>query len=433
MIYWAPLFHFYQPPTQTRDILKKVTHESYRPLLDVIESYPHARATVNINGVLTEMLAESGYSDVLDKLRELAMGGQIELTGSGMYHPILPLIPREEVERQIRHNHRVNRDLFGEVYSPRGFFPPELCYSRDIVEPVIESRHEWIILSGIACPVAWPMDIIHRVGTEKESLAVLFRDDILSNRISFKNIEGKDFVEHLRGLRPNGDKVYVITAMDAETFGHHIQHWEKLFLADVYEALSTAPGGVRAQIPLDEQHRKLFELQRASDENAVDIVTISELLDIFPRGNLIEPRPSSWSTTENDIKQHDYYPLWNDPNNRIHEMLWEHLNIVTDMVYKAIEVADNPVSRRYTSIARSSLDPALHSDQFWWASRRPMWDINMVHRGLSLQRVVMLNAFKAIRSSNCDPKIKKEYHYKILAARWVAGNIIDLLTSEKDE
>jgi len=124
MIYWAPLFHFYQPPTQTRDILKKVSNESYRPLLDVIESYPHAKATVNINGVLTEMLAESGHSDVLEKLRELAMGGQIEFTGSGMYHPILPLIPQEEMERQIRHNHRVNRELLGEVYTPTRLLPP---------------------------------------------------------------------------------------------------------------------------------------------------------------------------------------------------------------------------------------------------------------------------------------------------------------------
>ncbi|MEW6142397.1 MAG: hypothetical protein AB1597_04470 [Chloroflexota bacterium] len=432
MIYWAPLFHFYQPPTQTRDILKKVSNESYRPLLDVIESYPHARATVNINGVLTEMLSESGYSDVLDKLRELALGGQIEFTGSGMYHPVLPLIPREEAERQIRHNHRVNRDLLGEVYSPRGFFPPELCYSRDIIEPVIESRHEWILLSGIASTVPWPMNIVHHIGTEKESLAVFFRDDVLSNKISFKNIEGKDFVEHLRGLVSNGDNVYVITAMDAETFGHHIQHWEKLFLADVYETLGTAPTGLRAQKPLDEQHRKLFELQRASDESAVEIITISELLDIFPRGGLIEPKPSSWSTTEEDIKQRNFYPLWNAPDNRLHEMLWEHLHLVTDMVYRAVEVADNPESRQYTSIARTTLDPALHSDQFWWASRRPMWDINMVHRGLSLQRVAMLNAFKAIRTSGCDPNIKKEYQYKVLAARWVAGNVIDLLTSEKD-
>jgi alpha-amylase/alpha-mannosidase (GH57 family) len=435
MIYWAPLFHFYQPPTQTRDILKKVSNESYRPLLDVIESYPHAKATININGVLTEMLAESGYTDVISKLRELAMGGQVEFTGSGMYHPILPLIPASEMERQIGRNQRVNRELLGDVYTPRGFFPPEMCFSRQIVEPVLEARHEWVIMSGVACPVTWPVNVVHRVGTDKESLAVLFRDDILSNKISFRNIEGKDFVEHLRGLGSNGGNVYVVTAMDAETFGHHIQHWEKLFLAEVYENLQNAPApaGAIAPKPVGEQHRKLFELQRASGENAVDIVTISEIVDLFPAGDLIEPRPSSWSTTDDDVRQRNYYPLWDSPGNRLHEMLWEHVHIVTEMVNKATEVADNPESRRYTSAARTALDPALHSDQWWWASRRPMWDINMVHRGLGLQRVAMLNAFKAIRVSGCGTEIKKDYQYKVLAARWVAGNIIDLLTSEKDE
>jgi len=97
MIYWAPLFHFYQPPTQTASMLMKISNEAYRPLLDVFGEFPHAHVTVNINGVLTEMLGQCGYSDVLDKLRKLAGEGQIEFTGSGKYHPVLPLIPTEEM------------------------------------------------------------------------------------------------------------------------------------------------------------------------------------------------------------------------------------------------------------------------------------------------------------------------------------------------
>ncbi len=50
MIYWAPLFHFYQPPTQTPGILMKVSNESYRPILAVFDEFPHAKATFNING-----------------------------------------------------------------------------------------------------------------------------------------------------------------------------------------------------------------------------------------------------------------------------------------------------------------------------------------------------------------------------------------------
>ncbi|HWQ29267.1 MAG TPA: hypothetical protein VNN12_09615, partial [Dehalococcoidia bacterium] len=90
-IYWAPLLHFYQPPIQIPEVLRKVVDESYRPLLEVFQQYPYARVTVNINGVLTEMLFESGYTDVIDGLRELAERGQLEFVGSAKYHAILPL------------------------------------------------------------------------------------------------------------------------------------------------------------------------------------------------------------------------------------------------------------------------------------------------------------------------------------------------------
>ena len=180
MIYWAPLLHFYQPPTQVHWVLKKVYRESYRPLVKLFQELPHAKVTVNINGILSELLDDHGMSDVITGLRKLAERGQIELTGSGKYHPILPLIPREEALRQILQNDKTNSRFFGGAYTHRGFFPPEMCYSRDIVKPILETGHEWIILSGVACPVEWPMDVIHEIDYQGERLAVFFRDDVLS-------------------------------------------------------------------------------------------------------------------------------------------------------------------------------------------------------------------------------------------------------------
>lgn len=433
MIYWAPLFHFYQPPTQSPGVLLKISNEAYRPLLGVLEEYHHAKATININGVLTDMLWECGHSDIINSLKKLAEAGQIEFTGSGKYHPILPLIPTEEMQRQIRRNHLTNSYFFGEVYAPRGFFPPELCYSRDIVEPVVESRHQWIILSGVACPVAWPMDVIHEISYDDEKAAVFFRDDILSNKISFRDLDGKGFIEHLKQVYKGEGNIYVVTAMDAETFGHHIQNWDKLFLAEVYETLEPAEADKSTALqtkPLAEQHRKLLEFQRNGEVKQIEIVTISELLDIFPRGSKVEPKPSSWSTTADDIKARNYYPLWKDKDNPIHQLQWEHLSIVMDVAYKAIELTDNATSRNFASIARSRLDLALHSCQFWWASKRPMWDINMVNRGLNLQREVLLNGYKAISVSGSSPEVKREYYYKVVAARHVFTKITDALYLE---
>ena len=433
MIYWAPLFHFYQPPTQTPAILMKVSNQAYRPILDVLEEFPHARATVNINGVLVEMLGLYGYTDVLDKMRKLAERGQIEFTGSGKYHPILPLIPREEVERQIRLNHNTNRQYLGEAYQPRGFFPPEMCYSREIVDPIVQSRHDWIIASGIACPVGWPMDIIHKVDYEEADVAIFFRDDILSNKISFKGIDGKGFIEHLKQLHQGSGDIYVITAMDAETFGHHIQHWDKLFLSNVYETLMPATDSASVMLeqkPLADQHRKLFEYERVSDVSEIKIVKISQLLELFPRGMKIYPRPSSWSTSADDIKMQNYYPLWKDKNNPVHNMQWEHLDLTIDVTHKSVEVADSTASREFAAIARDLLDQALHSCQFWWASKKPMWDVNMVYRGLTLQREVLLNAYKAISLSGCKPEVKKEYYYRVVAGRHIFDQITDYLYTD---
>ena len=430
MIYWAPLFHFYQPPTQTASMLMKISNEAYRPLVDVFSEFPHSRATVNINGVLTEMLGQCGYSDVLTKLRKLAEDGQIEFTGSGKYHPVLPLIPTEEAERQIKLNYQTNRNFLGDVYVPKGFFSPEMCYSHDMVDPIIESRHEWIILSGIACSVAWPMDVIHEISCEENKLAVFFRDDVLSNKISFRDIDGAGFIEHLKRLYNGEDDIYVVTAMDAETFGHHIQHWDKLFLSPVFETLEPMANQdktMHEQKPLAEQHRRLFEFEKDKEDRQIKIVTMSELLEIFPRGNRIEPRPSSWSTSADDIKMQNYYPLWKDKNNPIHQMQWEHLSITMDVTHKAVELADNDASSQFANIARATLDPALHSCQFWWASKKPMWDINMVYLGLNLQRSALLNAYKAISTSGSKPEVKKEYYYKVVAARHIFDQITDNL------
>jgi len=430
MIYWAPLLHFYQPTTQLHWVLDKVCNESYRPLIKIFRDIPSSKVTVNINGALTELLWEHGERDIIAGLAGLAENGQLEFTGSGKYHPMLPLIPQREVRRQITENYEINRHIIKKVFSTKGFFSPEMGYSREIVEPVIQAGHQWLLLSGVACPVAWPIDVIHEVSLNGKKLAVFFRDDILSNKISFHGIDARGFLDHLARQRRHRKDTYVITAMDAETFGHHIKNWEKLFLEEVYEALEPIEPlgrGVRQLQPLADEHRDILGLGEKAEAREIEVVTISELMDIFPRGSSIEPKPSSWSTTGGDLNAGNPYPLWADPNNQIHQLQWEHMNICIDMVEKAMERADNETSKYYATIARGLLDRALHSDQFWWASRRPMWDINLINRGLMQQTEALLNAYKAIKGSGASDKEKVECYYRELAARDLRSKIRDQL------
>jgi alpha-amylase/alpha-mannosidase (GH57 family) len=441
MIYWAPFLHFYQPPTQFHAVLKKICNESYRPLVRLFQAHPAAKVTINICGVLTELLMDHGGADIVCGMKELAERGQLEFVGSSKYHAILPLIPEEEMKRQIELNNRTNSFFFGDVFNPKGFFPPEMCYSSRIVSPLEEKDFKWILLGGIACNKSWPMDKIYRLRTDEgdTNMAVFFRDDILSNKISFHGIDSQGFIKHLNEFarnhnvannltEENSNDIYVVTAMDAETFGHHIRHWEKLFLEEVYEAVAVTDKTyekIKQRKNLAKEHKEILD---SAETEEIKVVTLSELVNLFPKPEYIEPTPSSWSTSADEIKQKNYYPLWNSPDNLIHKYQWEHIHICMDLVKKAKAVSHvTAQSKPYADLARGLLDRALYSCQWWWASRRPMWDINLINKGLAEQEQVIFNAYKAIELSLMDTAEKKGCYYKVIAARDIADKIRDIL------
>jgi alpha-amylase/alpha-mannosidase (GH57 family) len=403
MIYWAPLLHFYQPPTQYHNVLARIGKESYRPLLKVFKDHPHAKVTVNMCGVLTEMLSYHGYSDILSDLRQLGEKGQVEFVGSAKYHPILPLIPEEETKRQIELNRDTNLSYFKDAYRPLGFFLPEMCYSDEVTSIVRGMGYEWLIVSGIACQGKWPLDFITALKPSSGVIRIFYRDDILSNRISFRNIDPKGFISSLKDLARDRDDIYVITAMDGETFGHHIKNWERLFLAATYEMIE--------------------------DSDEIKVVNISELLKKFPTVRTKPPRPSSWSTTKEEIMAGNFYALWNTPHNKIHRLQWEHVNLGLEILQLAQERKDNEKSQVFFNMARETMDAALHSCQFWWANKETRWSENIINRGLMLQEEAILNAYLAVAKSSSKDSDKKRCCRKLIVARDIAGKIRDEILS----
>ncbi|MFX1260039.1 MAG: hypothetical protein ACFFAN_19490 [Promethearchaeota archaeon] len=67
--------------------------------MESVRDHPGAKITLNINGTLTEQLHDFGYDDLIELITTLASRGQIEFTGSGKFHPLLPLIPEPEIKR----------------------------------------------------------------------------------------------------------------------------------------------------------------------------------------------------------------------------------------------------------------------------------------------------------------------------------------------
>ncbi len=396
---WAQLLHFYQPPTQSHDVLERVVEECYRPVLAVIGEHANAKIAVSINAVLTELLHQHGFGDVLGSLTMLAERGQIEFVGSGRFHPILPLVPETERRRSIAENAKVNRALIGPGFAPRGFFPPELCYSAEILPAVVNAGHEWVVVSGVAAPDGWPSESVCRIHNGGAPVAVLFRDDHRSNRISFRETNPGAWIEDLAALSVDGVDRYVLTAMDAETFGHHISGWERDFLGETYEGFASGGANVCMVMP-------------------------SELVDRFPVGPTVEPHRSSWSTSPDDIAARNPYPLWQAPGNDVHALEWECVEHCLGLLATARRYRDTAdEAERFTSLAEEALQPALHSCWFWWASRRPWFDVPMIQRGSILLQSAILYAARAVELSDAPATVKKETRWRLSAANATRVNL----------
>lgn len=353
---WANLLHIYQPPRQKREITQKVAKESYLRIIEILKKRPKVKISLNINASLTEQLPAAGLSSMLDELTTLARRGQIEFTGSAKYHVILALLPEKEIIRQIELNNQTNKKFFGKVWRPTGFFIPELCYSKKVARVVKKLGFKWIVLDEIAYNGKF-----NKVKFEKKYLIkglnfpVFFRNTRISNL--FFTAEAKTVDDFFNILKKDGrSEKYLLTALDGENLGHH-------------------------QKEMDELYEQLLETQK------FQTVNFSDLLAIYKKNQIVEPKNSSWSSREEDIKRKVYYPLWKNPKNEIHQKQWQ----LTNLAIREINLHQKDPNFR---AARKKLDQALHSDQYWWASANPWWSVEIIENGARMLLDVLLNLKK---------------------------------------
>lgn len=353
---WANFLHIYQPPTQFPQVLKQIAEESYSELIKILKENPRAKMTLNINGSLTEQLDQNNLGLMIEEIKNLALSGQIELTGSAKYHPLLPKLPKDEVRRQIEINNETNRRYFGPAWHPQGFFPPEMAYSRDVAEAATQSGFKWIILSEYAYPPSIDSKPQNNQAHAIKGLPLraVFRNHSVSIQLAFNQIKTKnEFLDLAKKEVGFGD--YLVTAMDGETFGHHRPGLEKL-LAELYE------------------------------DETMQSQLISDLLETLARGADLEPLQSSWGLEAEDLKKGILFPRWDYPGNSIHARQWELTNLAIKAVWASAKTDPG-----YSS-AREKLDRALHSDQYWWAGARPNWHFRLVEMGARMLKDVVLEA-----------------------------------------
>ncbi len=355
---WINFLHIYQPIDQTKEILAAVANQSYRRLFSGMRKIPKFKLTININAALSEILLKNGFKDIIKDIKALAIEGKLEFAESAKYHAFLPMLEEKEIERQIVINRESNRKIFGDVYRPRCFFPPEMAYAEKVARTAAKLGCPLIMLDEISYEgkvETAPRDKIFKI--KGLDIAAVFRERRMSNLIMSGVVrDEKSFLEALKGESEKNR--YLLTAMDGETFGHH------------------RPG----------LERFLFKVMEST---AGQQIFVSEIPRFFETAGEISPLEATWASSENDIRQGEQFFSWRDPKNDIHRLQWQFLKFVLDAFKKQKQIPDK---------AREKLDRALASDQFFWASGEPWWSIEMVEKG----------AWQMFEALQAAPDVSKE-------------------------
>lgn len=379
--------HFYQPPTQKREIVAQIVEESYLPIARLLDKCPRCKVTINITGSLLLLLDKYGYGNVIDIYRKLIQSGKIEIVGSSGYHAFLPKLPDEHVYRQIELQEHILHKYFGKDLHIRGFFPPEMAFTPKIGKIVQAKGYEWLLL-----------DSYGKKG--KRSYAPLYRDEngmvyFFRNReVSFKLVNGsisssKELHDEFedKNIHRHGFGAYRIVAMDGETFGHHRKNGVSI-------------------------------LENLFNSKEIETVLISDILKMDLDVQKISPRKSSWTILDKKRSLNKPFLRWSDQENEIHKMQWK-------LTRMACEAQHNEKSQKL-------LDSALFSCQYWWACARPWWHIEMIESGahallrsiidssstaiykekaLMLYHNIVATSFKWMRTGKMQSRVDSEHEY----------------------
>ena len=304
---------------------------------------------------------------VIPVYREASSTGQVELSTSPFYHPILPLLcnldvhlerhpdsslargvfarPHDAIE-QLRRASGFHRELFGD--SPAGVWPSEGSLSGDVVEMLSALGVRWTAtdedILARTLERAITAEALYRcyeVGTPGRTLRCLFRDHRLSDLIGFTyqswdaNAAAADFIEHVRdaGRRfaaelpkgRSGEVPTVTVILDGENAWEHYENGGRPFLRALYRQL----------------------------ENATDIrtVTMSEAA-AAPARRLEAIAAGSWINA-------DFYVWAGHPDDH---RAWRQLAAAR----AALDQHASEVTPEDTACALEELLIAEGSDWFWW-------------------------------------------------------------------
>jgi len=301
---------------------------------------------------------------VIPLYRDLESAGQVELTTSPFYHPILPLVYDTEIARrcmphspmperfqapedartQIQRAVEFHAGILGR--RPQGFWPSEGSVCPEIIPLLSEAGIRWIAtdeeILQHSIPVPSRIETLYRpylVESGGRELTIVFRDKELSNLISFDmgRMDPRAAVDELfkrlqaiyDGVAGQRDQSLVTVVLDGENPWENYPESGKPFLTELYGRLS---------------HSEHFKTVRITDE----------IESRPPRQRIQRLYSGSWI--------HHDFDIWigSHEENRG----WDYLNLARRTLLPLLNDTSIPAVRR--DAAWESIYAAEGSDWFWW-------------------------------------------------------------------
>jgi alpha-amylase/alpha-mannosidase (GH57 family) len=372
---WINFLHFYQPANIDFYVIKEALDKSYWRLIRLMEEHPYMRMTWNVSGCLLERLYDAGEQDFLRRLSNLIKNEQVEITSTAAYHGLLPLLPKDEVVRQIKENESILRRILGVRKKPKGFFLPEMAYSPEVAKIIKSLGYKWIIIDEIA--IYNKLD--NKSGVVIDSYSGL--EVVLRSRSSSREYPPAKLLSYKKNNFDNETDI-LITATDAELYG--LRHED--------------PTG---------------EMEAVAKNRKIKTYTISEFIEFFKKNKTTQIKKTklaacSWDSSSRDVKNGTPFKLWSDKNNIIHRDLWRLATLALSLDKKF----KKDINYKWY---RWHLVRGLASCTFWWASEHDFskvfgpyaWSPDIIERGLE-------DMIRAIRSLG-DKRSRK---YKLEAEKY---------------
>ncbi len=159
--FYALGLHMHQPP----DNLKLLIETNEWEAQQIIKCYERAARYahcykdvacfhIGFSGVLLQQFLDPKiidryrkYVDIPQMLELYRNAKNIEIIGMGFYHPLFPVIPKEDWEEQLKQGRNIIEKVFEQ--SPKGFWPSEMAFSMEMIPSLQKAGYTYAIIDHV--------------------------------------------------------------------------------------------------------------------------------------------------------------------------------------------------------------------------------------------------------------------------------------------